>query len=117
MYIIAGLGNPGSKYENVIVISDDINLAPGKMRIRRKGGAGGHNGLKSIIECMGTDNFPRIRLGIGGKTHPDMDLADYVLGKFPKSEQEDIDRALKNAAKAAELIIAGDVNEAMNQFN
>ena len=102
---------------NVIVISDDINLAPGKMRIRRKGGAGGHNGLKSIIQCMGTEDFPRVRLGIGGKTHPDMDLADYVLGKFPKSEQEDIDKALKNAAKAAELIIAGDVNEAMNRFN
>lgn len=102
---------------NVIVISDDINLAPGKMRIRRKGGAGGHNGLKSIIECMGTEDFPRVRLGIGAKSHPDMDLADYVLGKFPKGEQEAIDKVLKNAALAAELIVDGDVNEAMNQFN
>lgn len=102
---------------NVIVISDDINLDPGKMRIRRKGGAGGHNGLKSIIECMGTEDFPRIRLGIGAKSHPDMDLADYVLGKFPKDEQKLIDETLKNASKAAELIVAGDVGEAMNQFN
>lgn len=102
---------------NVLVISDDINLAPGKMRIRRKGGAGGHNGLKSIIACMGTEDFPRIRLGIGGKTHPDMDLADYVLGKFPKAEQDAIDEACKNAVKAAELIIDGKVNDAMNQFN
>ena len=170
MYIIAGLGNPGSKYENTrhnigwlaldelarqqgvsvdrmkfhaltaqcVLNGEKVLLMkpttymnnsgeaieearsfykPGKMRIRRKGGAGGHNGLKSIIQCMGTEDFPRVRLGIGGKTHPDMDLADYVLGKFPKSEQEDIDKALKNAAKAAELIIAGDVNEAMNLFN
>ncbi|MBQ8063430.1 MAG: aminoacyl-tRNA hydrolase [Clostridia bacterium] len=102
---------------NVIVLSDDINLAPGKMRIRRKGGSGGHNGLKSIIQCMGTEDFPRVRLGIGGKTHPDMDLADYVLGKFPKSEQKAIDDVLKNAAEAAELLVAGDVNEAMNRFN
>ncbi len=169
MYIIAGLGNPGSKYENTRhnigwlaldelarqqgvsvdrmkfhaltaqcvlngekvllmkpttymnnsgeAIEEARSFYKGKMRIRRKGGAGGHNGLKSIIQCMGTEDFPRVRLGIGGKTHPDMDLADYVLGKFPKSEQEDIDKALKNAAKAAELIIAGDVNEAMNRFN
>lgn len=102
---------------NVIVLSDDINLPPGKLRIRRKGSAGGHNGLKSIIQCMGTDDFPRVRLGIGSKTHPDMDLADYVLGKFPKSEQKAIEEALKNAADAAELIVAGDVTGAMNRYN
>ncbi len=103
--------------ENVIVISDDINLDPGKMRIRRKGGAGGHNGLKSIIQCMGTEGFPRIRLGVGAKSHPDMDLADYVLGKFTKEQQKLVDEACKNAAKAAEYIVDGNVNEAMNQFN
>ena len=102
---------------NVIVLSDDVNLPPGKLRIRRKGSAGGHNGLKSIIECMGTDDFPRVRLGIGSKTHPDMDLADYVLGKFPKGEQKAVEEALKNAADAAELIVAGDVTEAMNRYN
>lgn len=102
---------------NVIVLSDDINLAPGKLRIRRKGSAGGHNGLKSIIQCMGTDDFPRIRLGVGAKTHPDMELADYVLGKFPKEEQKAIEEALKNAAHAAELIVENDINEAMNLYN
>ena len=102
---------------NVIVLSDDINLPPGKLRIRRKGSAGGHNGLKSIIQCMGTEDFPRVRLGIGAKTHPDMDLADYVLGKFPKGEQEAVETALKNAAHAAELIVEGDIKEAMNLYN
>ena len=102
---------------NVIVLSDDVNLAPGKLRIRRKGSAGGHNGLKSIIQCMGTDDFPRVRLGIGAKTHPDMDLADYVLGKFTKDEQKAIDEAIKNAAHAAELIVSNDINEAMSLYN
>ena len=102
---------------NVIVLSDDINLPPGKLRIRRKGSAGGHNGLKSIIQCMGTEDFPRVRLGIGAKTHPDMDLADYVLGKFPKGEQEAVEKALKNAAHAAELIVGNDIKEAMNLYN
>ena len=103
--------------ENVIVLSDDVNLKPGRLRIRRKGSAGGHNGLKSIIDCMGTDDFPRVRLGIGAKTHPDMDLADYVLGKFTKDEQKNVDEAVKNAAHAVELIIGNDINEAMSLYN
>ena len=103
--------------QNVIVLSDDIHLEPGKMRIRRKGSAGGHNGLKSIIQCMGSEDFPRVRLGVGEKSNPNMDLADFVLGKFTADEQKAIDQVLDNAADAAELIVAGDVNQAMNKYN
>jgi PTH1 family peptidyl-tRNA hydrolase len=82
--------------ENVIVLCDDVTLAPGKMRIRKSGSAGGHNGLKSIIACLDSKDFKRIRLGVGEKPHKDYDLADWVLGKFPK---EDL-AALTDAAMA-----------------
>lgn len=103
--------------ENVIVISDDITQKPGKLRIRRKGSAGGHNGLKSIIQCVGTDEFPRIRVGVGEKPHPDADLISHVLGRFSEEEMKELTVALDNAAKAAELIVAGDIAEAMNRYN
>ena len=103
--------------ENIIVISDDISLNPGKMRIRRSGSAGGHNGLKSIIQCVGSDAFPRIRIGIGSKPHPEMDLADFVLSRFIEEETKALQEPLENAGKAAELILKGDVQEAMNLYN
>ena len=103
--------------EDILVIYDDISLDPGMVRIRKKGSAGGHNGMKSIIKHLGGDTFPRIRVGIGGERHPGMDLADYVLGHFSKEEQELLDTALDNVTKAAELIVQGDIAEAMNNYS
>ncbi len=103
--------------ENVIVIYDDINLDVGKLRIRTKGSDGGHNGMKSIILELNSDNFPRIRVGVGKKPHPDYDLADWVLSRFSKEEGLLLEPALKNAANAAELIAEGKIVEAMNKYN
>ena len=103
--------------ENIIVISDDINLKPGKLRIRIKGSAGGHNGLKSIIECVGSNEFPRVRVGIGDRQHSKQTLADFVLSKFTDEDMKIMDTALENAGKAAELIVAGDIVKAMNLYN
>ena len=103
--------------ENVIVIYDDVSLDVGRLRIRSKGSDGGHNGMKSIILRLNSDNFPRIRIGAGKKPHPDYDLADWVLSRFSKAEGEKLEPALKNAAKAAELIVGGKINEAMNLYN
>lgn len=102
---------------NVIVISDDIALEAGKIRIRAKGSAGGHNGLKSIIYQLQSDMFPRIRIGVGAPKHEDYDLADFVLGRFSKSEIPVLEDAIIRAAKAAEEIIKCDVGSAMNKFN
>lgn len=103
--------------ENVVVIYDDISLDVGRLRIRGKGSDGGHNGMKSIILRLNSDNFPRIRIGVGQKPHPDYNLADWVLSRFTKAEGEKLEPALKNAAKAAELIVGGKINEAMNLYN
>ncbi|MBP3272237.1 MAG: aminoacyl-tRNA hydrolase [Ruminococcus sp.] len=103
--------------ENVLVIFDDISLEPGHIRIRRKGSAGGHNGLKSIIALCGGEDFPRIKLGVGKKPHPDYDLADWVLGHFDEQQQKAFDSRLEDAAAAAELIIGGDTDKAMNLYN
>ena len=103
--------------EKVIVIYDDITLDVGRLRIRKKGSDGGHNGMKSIILRLNSDNFPRIRVGVGQKPHPDYDLADWVLSRFTKEEGEKLEPALKNAAKAAELIVEGKINDAMNLYN
>lgn len=103
--------------ENIIVIYDDINLDVGRLRIRQKGSDGGHNGMKSIILHLNSDNFPRIRVGVGKKPHPDYDLADWVLSRFTKEEGEKLEPALANGAKAAELIVQGKINEAMNVYN
>ena len=103
--------------EDILIIYDDISLEPGMLRIRRKGSAGGHNGMKSIINHLGTDAFPRVRVGIGGERHPDMDLADYVLSHFQGKEAEEIDQALDKACKAAELFAAGQLDEAMNLYS
>ena len=103
--------------ERVIVLYDDINLEPGKLRIRRKGSDGGHNGMKNIIYLSGSDQFPRIRLGVGKKPHPDYNLADWVLSRFTPQEQKDLFLALDNAAAAAELMVAGNTDKAMNLYN
>ncbi len=103
--------------ENILVIFDDISLEPGKMRIRRKGSAGGHNGIKSIISCLGSENFPRIKLGVGEKPHPDYDLADWVLGNFKKDEIPKMREAMEDACNAIPIIINGDIDSAMSKFN
>jgi len=103
--------------ENVLVIFDDISLEPGKMRIRRKGSAGGHNGIKSIIECCGGEDFPRIKIGVGKKPHPDYDLKDWVLGKFSDEDKQKLSEVFQNVLPAAELILQGRIAEAMNKFN
>lgn len=100
----------------LLIIFDDISLDVGRMRIRAKGSAGGHNGIKSIISMTGTQNFSRIKIGVGEKPAY-MDLADYVLGHFSKEEREEINKTIENAAKAAELIVQGEANKAMNLYN
>ena len=103
--------------EHVLVISDEVSLAPGKIRVRRSGSAGGHNGLKNIIAHLGTDQFPRIRLGVGQKPHPDYDMADWVLGKFQGEDKKAVEEAVKRAADAAECLIREGVDKAMNRYN
>ncbi|MDE6124251.1 MAG: aminoacyl-tRNA hydrolase [Eubacterium sp.] len=103
--------------ENVIIISDDISLDVGKIRIKRKGSAGGHNGLKSIIAQLGSENFPRIKVGVGKKPSADYDLVDWVLGRFPKALEADLKMALENTAAAIPLIVGGETDKAMNLFN
>lgn len=103
--------------ENVIVIFDDISLPCGKLRIRRKGSDGGHNGIKSIIYHLKSDNFPRIKMGVGAKPHPDYDLADWVLSTFKKDEMEQFKAAVDDACEAVRLIADGKTDSAMNKFN
>lgn len=103
--------------ERILVISDEVALAPGKLRVRRSGSAGGHNGLKNIIAHLGSDQFPRIRLGVGSKPHPDYDMADWVLGRFQGEDKKAVEAAVKKAADAAECLIREGVDRAMNQYN
>lgn len=103
--------------ERVIVIFDDISLPPGKLRIRRSGSDGGHNGIKSIIQCLGSQDFPRIKIGVGNRPRPEYDLADWVLSEFDKKEQEAIFTALGRCHDALLLILSGRIDEAMNRFN
>lgn len=100
----------------LLVIYDDISLEPGNIRIRKKGSAGGHNGIKSIIAQLGTQNFQRIRIGVGEKPK-NWDLADYVLGTFGKEDRPLVEEALGNAAEAVAMIVQGKIDEAMNRFN
>ncbi|MGN0172064.1 MAG: aminoacyl-tRNA hydrolase [Acutalibacteraceae bacterium] len=103
--------------EKIVVISDDINLAPGVLRIRRSGSAGGQNGLKDIITCLGSDAFARVRVGVGQKPHPDYDLAAWVLSRFTKEETAVMEQAFANAADAARLIACGEIDRAMNLYS
>ena len=103
--------------ERVLVVSDDTALAVGRLRIRKGGSAGGHNGLKNIIQHLGTDQFPRVRVGVGEKPHPDYDMADWVLGKFVGEDKKTVDAAVKRAADAIECILADGLDKGMNRFN
>lgn len=103
--------------QNIIVFSDDISLDVGKIRIRRKGSAGGHNGLKSIIAYLGSEDFPRVKIGVGKKPNAYMDLADWVLGRFPKELEPQLKEALENADGAISLIVQDKFDRAMNLYN
>lgn len=103
--------------ERIIVLSDDVSLDVGRLRVRGKGSAGGHNGLKDIIELTGSENFPRVRIAVGQKPHPDYDLKDWVLGKFPKEQEKTVEEVISLAADAVECIIKRDVATAMNRYN
>ena len=103
--------------QNIIVMFDDISLEPGRLRIRADGSAGGHNGIKSIISCNGGQNFPRVKIGVGAKPHPDYDLANWVLSNFTASEEKDLVSALDRAADAALCIIDRGVPESANRYN
>ena len=100
----------------LIVIYDDIDLEPGQIRIRKKGSAGGHNGMKSIISQIGTQNFYRVKVGVGAKP-AGWDLADYVLGRFSTKEREEVDKAIEEAADAVEVILGEGIDAAMNKYN
>lgn len=103
--------------ENIIVLYDDISLDVGKTRIRRKGSAGGHNGIKSIISCLGSEDFPRVKIGVGKKPNANYDLIKWVLGEFPKEQRDDLEKAIENSSKAVELMVNGDIDGAMNLYN
>ena len=103
--------------DHVLVIYDDVSLPLGKLRIRDKGSAGGHNGIKNIIAHLGTDVFPRVKVGVGAPSHPDYDMVDWVIGSFSAQERKIVDEALDRALDAAECIISRGVTEAQNRFN
>lgn len=103
--------------ENIIVINDDISLDTGRIRVRAKGSAGGHNGLKSIIYQLNSDNFPRVKIGVGAPKHEEYDLADFVLGRFTKEEIPVMEEAILKASKAVEEIIRNGPQSAMNKYN
>lgn len=102
--------------EEMLVIFDDISLAPGMIRVRKKGSAGGHNGIKSIIASLGTQNFMRIKVGVGEKPQ-DWDLVNHVLGHFTKEERAQVEAAIGDAVAAAALMVQGDADKAMNDYN
>ncbi|MEG1028367.1 MAG: aminoacyl-tRNA hydrolase, partial [Oscillospiraceae bacterium] len=103
--------------QNIIIIFDDISLDIGLLRIKRKGSDGGHNGIKSIIYHLSNDVFPRIKIGVGEKPHPDDDLAAWVLTEFKGNEITELKKALENACLAVPLMLSGNVDEAMNKYN
>ena len=103
--------------QRIIVIFDDISLEPGRIRIRADGSAGGHNGIKSIIAEIGSQDFPRVKIGVGAKPHPDYDLADWVLSNFSAAEEKDLASALERSADAALSIIDRGVPETANRYN
>lgn len=103
--------------ENVLVLHDEISFDPGMLRIRRKGSAGGHNGLKSLISSLASDEFPRIKIGVGKKPNPQYDLADWVLGKMPEADMKAMSARFDDIATAAEMIVKGDIDGAMAKFS
>ncbi len=103
--------------DQLLVLSDDIALNPGVVRVRKKGSDGGQKGLRSIIQHIGEDTFPRVRIGVGAKPHPAYDLADWVLSKYKKDEQPLMEEAFEKAAGAAKEIVAGNIEQAMNKYS
>lgn len=103
--------------QRIIVLFDDISLVPGALRVRADGSAGGHNGIKSIISCLGSQEFPRVKIGVGAKPQPDSDLADWVLSGFSAQEEKLLEASLSDAGKAALCIITHGVSEAANRYN
>ena len=103
--------------ERIIILFDDISLEPGRLRVRADGSAGGHNGIKSIIQELGSDKFPRVKIGVGGKPNPEQDLADWVLSGFSANEKKSLDSSLSKAGDAALCIIEKSVAEAANRYN
>ena len=101
----------------IIVLFDDISLEPGRLRIRGDGSAGGHNGIKSIIQELGSQDFPRVKIGVGAKSHPEQNLADWVLSGFDSADKKALDFALENAADASLCIIEKGIQEAANKYN
>lgn len=104
-------------YRNILVLCDDIAQNPGKLRIRKSGSAGGHNGLKNIIQYGGSDQFPRIRIGVGAKPSPEYDLADWVTGKFSAEDKKAVSARFADIEKAIPLILSGDIEKAMCLYN
>jgi PTH1 family peptidyl-tRNA hydrolase len=103
--------------KNIIVLFDDISLPPGRLRVRGEGSAGGHNGIKSIIQELGSQEFPRVKIGVGAKPHPDFDLADWVLSHFTAQENQALQPALERAAEAALAIMDHGIYETANRYN
>ena len=103
--------------DHVLVVCDDVSLPVGKLRLRRNGSAGGHNGLKNIIAHLGTDQFPRIKVGVGSKPNPDYDLADWVLGKFHGEDRKAMTESVKRAADAVECVLKSGMDKAMSKYN
>ena len=103
--------------ENIIVIHDEISFAAGLFRIRRKGSAGGHNGIKSIIAHIGSDGFPRLKIGVGQKPTPEYDLAAWVLGKLSREDKENLAKRYPDVVSSVELMVAGKIDEAMNRYS
>ncbi len=103
--------------ERVLVLHDEISFEPGVIRIRRRGSAGGHNGLKSIIECLPGEDFPRIKIGVGKKPNPEYDLVDWVLGKFSPEDLAKISKRFEDIKQAAETVVAGKIDDAMSRFS
>ena len=103
--------------QRILVVFDDISLPVGRIRVRKDGSAGGHNGIKSIIQSLGSDQFPRVKIGVGAKPHPDYDLADWVLSRFSAQEEKALAPALENAAKAALLVLDQGTEKAASAYN
>ena len=103
--------------ENVLVLHDEISFDPGMLRIRRKGSAGGHNGLKSLISSLASEEFPRIKIGVGKKPNPQYDLADWVLGKMPEADMKAMSARFDDIADAAEMIVSGRIDDAMAKYS
>lgn len=103
--------------QRIVVLFDDISLEVGRLRVRSDGSAGGHNGIKSIISELGSSEFPRVKIGVGGKPHAEQDLADWVLSTFSALEEKTLQTALKNAADAALMVIEKGTGEAANRYN